>query len=74
MSRVNVYLPDDLAMAAKKSGLNISKLTQEAIRSALTAESLRVWQDRVNQLAPTGIDHETVLSAVSGAKDEFDRG
>lgn len=61
-------------MAAKKSGLNISKLTQEALRSALAADSLKSWQDGVNQLAPTGIDHETVLSAVSEARDEFDRG
>jgi len=40
MSRVNVYLPDDLAEKAKKAGLNISSLTQDAIRSSLAAQTL----------------------------------
>lgn len=74
MSRVNVYLPDELAAEAKAAGLNISSLTQEAVRSALVAHSLKGWQDRVNQLGSTGIDHESVLEAVRSAKDELEGG
>jgi post-segregation antitoxin (ccd killing protein) len=37
VARVNVYLPDDLAQRAKAAGLSISAVTQNALRSALTA-------------------------------------
>lgn len=74
MSRVNVYLPDDLAAEAKKAGLNISGLTQEAIRSALASDNLNAWQKTVSDLNSTGVDHESVLLAVVGAKDELDGG
>ena len=35
MARVNVYLPDELASGARDAGLNVSALTQEAVRQAL---------------------------------------
>lgn len=47
-------------------------LTQEAIRSALAVENLKTWLSRVSALGSTGVDHESVLSAVAAAKDEFD--
>lgn len=74
MSRVNVYIPDELAAEAKAAGLNISNLTQKAIRSALAADSLKAWQDKVSKLDATGVDHESVLVAVSEAKDELEGG
>ena len=74
MSRINVYLPDELAAEAKKAGLNISSLTQEAIRSALASDSLKAWQGRVDKLTSPGIDHESVLAAVNAAKDELEGG
>lgn len=67
MSR-NVYLPDDLAGEAKKAGLNISSLTQDAIRSALSAQKLTLWQQQVSELGPPGISHESVIEAVSRPK------
>jgi len=42
----NVYLPDDLAEAARREGLNVSALTQEALASGL-AETHSVWFERV---------------------------
>ena len=72
MSRVNVYLPDELAAQAKDSGLNVSSLTQEAIRSALAANSLNAWLSSVCALDSTGVEHEAVLSAVAAAKDEIE--
>jgi post-segregation antitoxin (ccd killing protein) len=72
MSRVNVYLPDDLAAEAKKSGLNISGITQDALRSALSAENMDSWLLNVSKLAPVKVDHADVLAAVKGAKDELE--
>jgi post-segregation antitoxin (ccd killing protein) len=45
VTRVNVYLPDQLAADAKKAGLNLSAVTQEAVRSALAARSTDAWLD-----------------------------
>jgi post-segregation antitoxin (ccd killing protein) len=74
MSRVNVYLPDELADEAKKAGLNISSLTQEAIRSSLAAQNLGAWQQRVAALDSPGVGHQHVIDAVNAAKDELERG
>jgi len=72
MPRVNVYLPDELAVQAKEAGLNVSSLTQEAIRSALAAQNLDAWLSRVSELSPTGVNHEEVLTAVEGARREIE--
>lgn len=74
MSRVNVYLPDELADQAKEAGLNISNLTQEAIRESLAARDLTAWQKRVAELGTTTVDHNAVTEAVWSAKDELDGG
>lgn len=74
MSRVNVYLPDDLAEEAKKAGLNISSLTQEAIRSALAAQTLNRWQQQVSKLPSPGVSHAKAIDAVRSAKDELESG
>jgi post-segregation antitoxin (ccd killing protein) len=74
MSRVNVYLPDDLADKAKRAGLNISSLTQDAIRSSLAMQNLTRWQQRVAELDSPGISHIQVIDAVKSAKDEFEDG
>ena len=74
MARVNVYLPDDLAEVAKESGLNISRLAQEAIRRAVDARGLDLWLDQAAALPPTGIDLAIITEAVSAAKDELELG
>ncbi len=74
MSRVNVYLPDDLADQAKRAGLNISSLTQDAIRSSLARQDLALWQQRVAELESPNVNHSTVIEAVNSAKDEFEGG
>lgn len=72
MARVNVYLPDELADQAKDAGLNVSSLTQEAVRSALSAKKTGEWLDEVSALSPTGVGHEDVLAALEEAKDELE--
>jgi post-segregation antitoxin (ccd killing protein) len=74
MARVNVYLPDELAAEAKAAGLNVSSLTQEALRSALAAGRVDDWLDDVAAMRPLGIDHRAVAEAVAAAKNDFERG
>jgi post-segregation antitoxin (ccd killing protein) len=72
MARVNVYLPDDLAAEAKAAGLNVSNLTQEALRSALAADRVDEWLDDIAAMRPLGINHRVVAAAVTSAKDELE--
>lgn len=71
MARVNVYLPDDLAAEVKVAGLNVSSLTQEALRGALAARRVDTWLDDVTAMRPLHISHRAVASAVAAAKDEL---
>lgn len=72
MARINVYLPDDLAEEARNAGLNISGLTQEAVRRALAAGRAAAWLEDLDNLRPTGVTHEDVLKAVAEARDELE--
>ena len=72
MARVNVYLPNDLATEAKAAGLNISSLTQEALREALAAMRTDDWLDSIDSMPSTGIDHAKVADVVEAAKDEIE--
>jgi post-segregation antitoxin (ccd killing protein) len=72
MARVNVYLPDDLAAEAKAAGLNVSNLTQEALRSALAASRVDDWLDGIATMRPLGISHRSVVEAVDSAKDDLE--
>lgn len=72
MARVNVYLPDELADEARDAGLNVSSLTQQAVRSALSSMQTGEWLRKVAALPPTRAEHEDVLTALQGAKDEME--
>ena len=72
MARVNVYLPDDLAAEAKAAGLNVSSLTQEALRSALAASRVDDWLDDIAAMRPLGISHRAIVKAVASAKDDLE--
>jgi post-segregation antitoxin (ccd killing protein) len=71
MARVNVYLPDELARQAREAGINISSLTQEALRRALSGRATRTWLRQVASLPPAGVTHEEALRALEQARDEF---
>ena len=71
MARVNVYLPDELAEQARAADLNVSGLTQEAIRRALDARAVNDWLDDLASLDPIDVDYGLVKQAVAAAKDEF---
>lgn len=73
MARISVYLPDELAEETKRADLNVSRLTQAAIRNALKAADTNAWLDRVGDLDETGVTHESVIAAVAAARDDFGR-
>jgi post-segregation antitoxin (ccd killing protein) len=74
MARVNVYLPDDLAGAARGAGLNVSALTQDAVRRALAARRTDAWLDGILELKGQPIDIASVLATDREARDELERG
>jgi post-segregation antitoxin (ccd killing protein) len=73
MARVNIYLPDELAEEARAAGLNVSALTQDAVRRALSTDQLEEWLGRVARLPATRVAHEHVVAAIDGAREELGR-
>jgi len=71
MARVNIYLPNDLAEEAKAAGLNISGITQEALRAELARRRVSDWLDEILRLPPTGVTHEQVMAALREARAEL---
>jgi post-segregation antitoxin (ccd killing protein) len=71
MARVNVYLPDELARAARAAGLNISKVTQEALGSTLAHSETDRWVDRLERLPCASLSHASVIDAIDEARMEL---
>lgn len=71
MARVNIYLPDELAQEARDAHLNISGLTQDAVRRALDRAAVGAWIDATIALPPVQVDQERLLAALDAARDEF---
>jgi post-segregation antitoxin (ccd killing protein) len=71
MARVNVYLPDELARAARSAGLNISKVTQEALSESLARRETASWLDQLDRLPRANVPHEHVIAAIDEARAEL---
>lgn len=71
MARVNVYLPDDLAERAKRAGVSISAVTQDALRSTLGAIDTDRWLDHLDRLVPAEVPHDRVIAALDHAREEL---
>ena len=69
VARLNVYLPDDLAAEAKKAGLNLSAVTQEAVRRSLASRSTDAWLAALAASAER-VPHDRALEALDAARDE----
>jgi post-segregation antitoxin (ccd killing protein) len=70
MARLNVYVPDALAEAARRAGLNVSSLTQEAVRARLVAGSTDAWLATLRPALSSQTGHETVMAALDAVRDE----
>lgn len=72
MARLNVYVPDELAARARESGLNVSKLTQDAIAAELQRSAMRTWSERVRANPPLQeLPLEEHLRIMDAARDEL---
>lgn len=70
MARLNVYLPDDLAAQAKEAGLNLSAVTQAAVRQLLAARSTDGWLSTLPRTTGSPVPHEDALQALDAAREE----
>lgn len=70
VTRLNVYLPDDLAAEAKKAGLNLSAVTQEAVRRTLALRSTDAWLAALSTTSSARVPHDRALEALDAARDE----
>ena len=74
MGRINVYLPDDLAAEARSADLNVSAITQAAVREALAALKTDAWLDSLLEIRTRPVDVARVLDSVREARDDLERG
>jgi post-segregation antitoxin (ccd killing protein) len=72
MTRVNVYLPDDLARRAREADLNVSALTRSAIEDELGRRATNAWVASVRALPPANVSHEQVIAALDAAREDYD--
>lgn len=70
MARLNVYVPDDLAAAARREGLNVSGLTQHAISAALEARRTARWIESLGS-EELDLSRDDVLAALDAARNEL---
>lgn len=70
VSRLNVYLSDALAAEAKAAGLNLSAVTQEAVRQTLAARSTDSWLSTLPVPSAEPAAHDRALEALDAARDE----
>lgn len=71
VARLNVYLPDDLAAAARRAGLNLSALTQDAVRRCLDAGSTDAWLATLRpSVSSHTVGHDLVLESLDAIRDE----
>lgn len=72
VTRVNVYLPDDLATEAKAAGLNLSAVTQDAVRQVLAARSTDAWLAGLAGSAAEAaqVPHDRALDALDEARED----
>lgn len=73
MPRINVYLSDELAAAARPLGLNLSNVLQDALREQLVSRRIDAWLDALGP--PTAIRgaHLAALRALERVVGEPDR-
>lgn len=70
VTRLNVYLPDELAAQAREAGLNLSAVTQEAVRRSLAQRSTDAWLATVPTSSVARVAHGCALEALDAARDE----
>jgi post-segregation antitoxin (ccd killing protein) len=67
--RINIYLPDELAGAAKKWGFNLSALAQEAIRGQLGIYTAGSWLGTLRFSSTRQVSHDVVMAALDAVRE-----
>jgi post-segregation antitoxin (ccd killing protein) len=70
VTRVDVHLPDDLAAQAREAGLNLSAVTQEAVRRTLAARSTDSWVASLPRATTAAVAHDAAVAALDAARDD----
>lgn len=72
MARLNVYVPDELARRAREAGLNVSRLTREALEEELQRSTMRTWVARVGSrsLMPA-LSREALMQTLDEVREEL---
>lgn len=70
MTRLNVYVPDELAEQARAHNLNVSALTQAALTAEIERAAMSCWLDTLPVISHP-VDHDAVMAAIDAARDEF---
>lgn len=70
VTRLNVYIPDELAAAARQAGLNLSQVAQEALRRRLDASSTDAWLATLEPLGSNPVDHDRAVASLDQVRDE----
>ena len=71
MARLNVYVPDDLAAQVRAAELNVSRISQDALRAALASRAVDSWLDSLAERPPLAVSADAVGDAVAAAKDDL---
>jgi post-segregation antitoxin (ccd killing protein) len=74
MARVNIYLPDDTAEAARREGLNVSRVCRDAVEAALRQARQRAWLAALHDREPIEVPPDEVLAAVREARTAIEGG
>jgi post-segregation antitoxin (ccd killing protein) len=70
MARLNVYLPDELAAAAREAGLNVSALTRQAVSDSLARQATDRWLASLGD-TESDVTRDDVLTALDAAREEL---
>lgn len=54
----------------RSAGLNVSSVTQDALRRALASRRTTAWLERVRTLPRTGVSHEEAIAALDEVRAE----
>lgn len=73
MARVNVYLPDELALAVRPLDLNLSALVQAAVRQRLDTLRIDSWLSELATQPTNRTGHRKTLAGL-GRTDIGTRG
>ena len=70
VTRLSVYLADDLAAQAKEAGSNLSAVTQDAVRRSLAAQPTDAWLATLTPTPSSRVTQDEVIATLDAVRDE----